>query len=487
MRRLTARIILGLLVGFCSLSINTYAQGNFLYTNNNSGEANTVSAYVVSDNGVLAELEGSPFQTGGRGTVEGFFASNRITLVSNFLYASNGASNDVSGFSINPLTGNLTPLPGSPYSTGAAIGFLIGDISLAATPDGKYLMAGNSASDNISVYQIAANGTLSLIPGSPFLASRRVNTIKVSPDGKLLAVALTTDLNEVAVGGVLLYRIETNGSLTLIPNSRISRRFITGVEFHCAGTLLFVAEASMTTTVNVFRIDQGGGLTPIPGSPFTVNSGINSNVAILSSNDRFLFVSNQSSNSVTVLNVSSDGHLTLVPGSPFFVGAAGAPSGMATNLLGTLLYTAIHPHSISVQKISADGQLTLAPGSPISTGRPDGLFSLVAYPGKVCVQPFDLCIQDESSKDVLRINTTTGAYQITRCRDGFTIGGTGTLSRRGCTITLQDSRSDRRIMASIDTCSNRATASVQIFAQGSSFTLTDRNTTNNTCSCPNTQ
>jgi hypothetical protein len=101
--------------------------------------------------------------------------------------------------------------------------------------------------------------------------------------------------------------------------------------------------------------------------------------------------------------------------------------------------------------------------------------------------PFDLCIQDESSKDILLFNTTTGAYQLTRCRDGFTIGGTGTLSKRGCTISFQDSRSDRRIMANIDTCSNRATASVQIFAQGSSFTLTDRNTTNNTCSCPNSQ
>ncbi len=98
---------------------------------------------------------------------------------------------------------------------------------------------------------------------------------------------------------------------------------------------------------------------------------------------------------------------------------------------------------------------------------------------------FDLCIQDESSNDVLRINTVTGAYQVTRCRDVFTASGTGTLSKRGCTITLQDARSDRRIMASIDTCSNRATASVQIFAQGNSFTLNDRNITNNTCNCPN--
>jgi hypothetical protein len=44
---------------------------------------------------------------------------------------------------------------------------------------------------------------------------------------------------------------------------------------------------------------------------------------------------------------------------------------------------------------------------------------------------FDICIQDDSSKDSLRINTLTGAYQLVRCRDGFTVGGMGTITRRG--------------------------------------------------------
>jgi serine protease len=96
---------------------------------------------------------------------------------------------------------------------------------------------------------------------------------------------------------------------------------------------------------------------------------------------------------------------------------------------------------------------------------------------------FDLCIQDDSNKDVVRINTTTGAYQLTRCRDGFTISGTGIISKRGCTISFQDSKSDRRIMATIDSCQNKANASIHLFAQGSPFSLNDRDITNNTCSC----
>lgn len=98
---------------------------------------------------------------------------------------------------------------------------------------------------------------------------------------------------------------------------------------------------------------------------------------------------------------------------------------------------------------------------------------------------FDICIQDDFSSDVLRINSTTGAYQLTRCKTGFTLIGTATLTRKGCTHTFQDFSSDRRILAKIDACQNNATATVQVFAQGLLFSLSDRNTTNNACACPN--
>jgi hypothetical protein len=38
-------------------------------------------------------------------------------------------------------------------------------------------------------------------------------------------------------------------------------------------------------------------------------------------------------------------------------------------------------------------------------------------------------------------------------------------------------------MARIDGGVNRATASIQIISQGLNFTIIDRNTANNTCSC----
>jgi uncharacterized delta-60 repeat protein len=94
----------------------------------------------------------------------------------------------------------------------------------------------------------------------------------------------------------------------------------------------------------------------------------------------------------------------------------------------------------------------------------------------------DLCLQDDSNSNLLQINTTTGEYQFTNCA-GLTVGGTGTLTKRGSAITLQHNTADRRVMATIDTASGKATASLQLFAQGRTFSITDRNITNNTCAC----
>jgi hypothetical protein len=94
----------------------------------------------------------------------------------------------------------------------------------------------------------------------------------------------------------------------------------------------------------------------------------------------------------------------------------------------------------------------------------------------------DLCIQDDSSGNLLQINTTTGEYQFTNC-GGLIVGGTGTLTRRGSQITLQHNAADRRVIATIDTSTNKATASLQLFAQGRTFSISDRNITNNTCAC----
>jgi hypothetical protein len=96
----------------------------------------------------------------------------------------------------------------------------------------------------------------------------------------------------------------------------------------------------------------------------------------------------------------------------------------------------------------------------------------------------DTCIQDDSNGNLLELNSTTGDYHFTVCANGIVTGGTGALIVKGSLITLQHYASDRRVLAKIDNSVKKATASIQVFALGNTFTIADRNTMNNTCVCP---
>ncbi len=359
--------------------------GNFLYTNDNPGGPNTVSGYSVAENGSLTPVAGSPFATGGMGEGGGFFASGRITVcaVGNFLYVSNSGSNNVSGFSIDPGTGVITPVVGSPFPTGGISGGL--GISLAATPDGSFLIAGHGGSQNLRVFAKNPDGSLTPV-GLLVPAGGLVDGMKVTPDGSFF-LAVLVDVGPH--GSVAVLSISDSGGLTPVPGSPFSVRgpggpdgVATGVDANDATDTVSVGEATFgTTIVDVLSLDPNGGLTPIPGSPFTPPVGQNSNVPLLSLDNANLFVSNQLSNSITAFSVDpNDSHLTLVGSFP--AGGAGdqLPAGMATDQAGTLLYTAKFTNFVSVFTIASDGSLTLAPGSPVNTGQPPGLLALTAFP-----------------------------------------------------------------------------------------------------------
>lgn len=92
------------------------------------------------------------------------------------------------------------------------------------------------------------------------------------------------------------------------------------------------------------------------------------------------------------------------------------------------------------------------------------------------------CLQDDSSRAFLFIDPATGAFQFTSCT-GLTFTGTGTVITKGCTLSLSANLPTLRVTAIVDTCVGRGSAGVQSLSTGRVFTIIDRNTTNNTCSC----
>ena len=371
-------IHLCLLMGLCVLPV--MAQSTFVYTNNDR-TPNNISAFSAAASGVLSPIAGSPFATGGAGAVGGGFPTNRITttIVKNFLYAGNSGTDNVSAFSVDPVTGVLTPVAGSPFATGGVAGTV--GISLTATPDDKFLIAANGMSMTISVFSIAANGALSLVAGSPFStgATGPLASAKVTPDGKFLAVT--------SVPAIFMFSISATGALTPAPGSPAPDLGATGIDCNCASKQLFVALNGVGTSsrVDVFDIGLSGTLSRIIGSPF-IGPGMNSNVALLNPDDSKLFVSAQDTNTVTVFSVAPGGALTVVAGSPFAVPGATFPSGMATNQAGTLLYTAAFNNQVNGFSIGPTGALTSVLGSPFSNGFPadTGLLSLAVFPAKNC-------------------------------------------------------------------------------------------------------
>jgi len=97
------------------------------------------------------------------------------------------------------------------------------------------------------------------------------------------------------------------------------------------------------------------------------------------------------------------------------------------------------------------------------------------------VQIFDACVQDDANPNTsVAFNTQTGDYLF--CAGGAQYRGMGTITRRGSMITLQHTANDRRLTVTLDTAVNRATGSFQKIGSGV-FSLTDRDTRNDTCSC----
>jgi hypothetical protein len=97
---------------------------------------------------------------------------------------------------------------------------------------------------------------------------------------------------------------------------------------------------------------------------------------------------------------------------------------------------------------------------------------------------FNFCLQDESNGNVMQINSTTGDYQFTNCSfSGFTVSGRGTVLVKGSQMTLEDNLTDRQLLVKVDNGVNKGIASLRVFAQGTTLTIQDRDTTNNVCPC----
>lgn len=99
------------------------------------------------------------------------------------------------------------------------------------------------------------------------------------------------------------------------------------------------------------------------------------------------------------------------------------------------------------------------------------------------VTSFNVCLQDDSNRNFLQFNSITGDYLFTNCQ-GVTVGGRGSITVKGSVVTLQDFTGGRKVLAKFDGSVRKGTGTIQLLSPARTFTITDRNTANNTCGCP---
>jgi 6-phosphogluconolactonase (cycloisomerase 2 family) len=312
--------------------------------------SDNVSGYRVDPTtGALTPISGSPFAAGGVGP-----SSVAVDPASKFAYVTNAASKNVSGYIINATTGALTPISGSPFAAGMNPSFVTVD------PTGKFAYVANYDSNDVSGYIInATTGALTPISGSPFAAGVNPRGSAVDPTGKFAYVA-----NQVS-NNVSGYTINpTTGALTPISGSPfLVGSDPTSVAVDPTGRFAYVAWNGVGF-VSAYRIDPTtGALTVISGSPFPAVSFPPS--VTVDPTGKFAYAVNFDSMNVSGYRIDpTTGALTAISGSPFAAG--GGPFSVAVDPTGKFAYVA-NSNSNSISGYTIDpinGGLTPISGSP---------------------------------------------------------------------------------------------------------------------------
>ena len=286
-------------------------------------------------------------------------------------------TNTIGGFDQH-ADGTLTAMPGSPFAAGGAgTGTIVGSQgSLQATSDGRYLLAADAGSDQISVVRVRPDGTLSPAQGSP-VASGGIEPVSIALHDGLVYVA--NEGNGTTGSNYTGFRLNSGGHLTPIAGSTIPLPATANpgdILFNGTGNNLIGIEVG-TTDPSTFRIDsfvvgEDGRLSPAAGSPFAAEAAGPFGSEFSPTDPGHLYVSNAhggaGNGSVSAFSVTGDGALSSIGASPYADGQT-APCWVEISHDGQYLF-AVNTGSttISSYAIQTDGSLVHLSDTAFSSG-----------------------------------------------------------------------------------------------------------------------
>ena len=306
-------------------SVTVDLLGRFAYVANFSSD--NVSAYSIDPvTRALSPVIGSPFAAGTSPTAVTIDSSGRFLYVSNYGWPGSGT---VSAYAIDATSGALTTIAGSPFAAGA------GSSSIDADPTGRYVYVANLLNDTFSAFSInSTSGILSRLDADPVTAgiqdlsvtNARPVSIAADPTGRFVYVATacgTSWVFEINVYG-LLARVDSApgglcGAAGNTPDS---------LALDPAGRYLYMDAVDPVTGVNQITaqtIDASAGtLTAVTGSPFSAVSGTRSVTVDISG--KYAYATGNAS----LFQFTIDANGALTPMTTATVAAGASPNSVTT-------------------------------------------------------------------------------------------------------------------------------------------------------------
>jgi 6-phosphogluconolactonase (cycloisomerase 2 family) len=333
-----------------------------VYLNDNTAGTNTIAAFRRHPDGSLTPLAGSPFSAGGAGSGAGLPSQGAIQTAGDGRYelAVDAGSNEVSVLRIAG-DGSLDPVPGGVVSSGG-----VDPVSIAVHDGLVYVANAGAAAPNLTGFQLTGNGHLIRLSdatvGLP--ANSQPGDVLFNPTGTKL---VTTLINSSQIAS---YTVGNDGGLHAAAGSPFPAQGVGpfGSAFSPAHPdQLFVSNAHNGAglgTVSAYDDGHGGTLFSIGSSPFGDQQTAPCWVAI-TSDGRYLFAVNTGSGTISRYAIADDGQLALLGSTPVSAngGVGAVDPGLSPD--GRTLY--VNESTIAAVGAFAvhDGNLTEEPGSPV--------------------------------------------------------------------------------------------------------------------------
>jgi 6-phosphogluconolactonase len=295
-----------------------------VYVNDNTAGTNTIAAFERHGNGTLTRLEGSPFNAGGAGT--------------GTIIGSQGA--------------------------------------LQVSSDGRYLLAVDAGSNQISVLRIRPDGSLQAVENGT-VASGGIQPVSIAVNGRLVYVA--NEGTAQTAPNYTGFTLNRDGHLTPIDDSTVTLPIDANpgdILFNSTGTNLIGIEVGIdrrTSVIDSFVVGKHGRLTRASGSPFAAQAEGPFGSEFSPANPGHLYVSNAhgggGNGSVSAFSVAHNGTLSSIGASPY-ADHQTAPCWVEISHDGRYLFTVnTGSTTISSYQVLADGSLSLlGPATTFSSG-----------------------------------------------------------------------------------------------------------------------